>query len=413
MKLNTNNTFASRRSLIKFLASSPLLGATSLQSLSGNLLAADNPALLEADMESLIKSPDEAINLFDFHRVISQTMPTSHYGYLMTGVDDDVTKNMNHQAYSKYYLRPRRLVNVSKVDTAITLFGKHYASPIFLSPVSSHKAFHPEGELATARAAKKMDFPMFLSTLTSTPVEAVNNNRGKPVVFQLYPTSNWDITRQLLRRAEAAGCEVVALTVDLPVSNRETMARLSRQDSRDCMSCHLGADEDLKRKPMFLGTGIIGRAEFNHTTLDWDFVKRLKDETSMKVLLKGIVTWEDAELCLESGVDGLVVSNHGGRAEESGRGTIDSLAEIMPVIGNKIPVLVDGGVRRGTDVFKALALGATAVGIGRPYIWGLGSFGQPGVEKVLQLLQKELEISMKLAGTTSIEKIQRPFIGIN
>lgn len=413
MKMNTDNTFANRRSLLKFLASSPLLCTAGLQSLSANLFAADNPSLLEADLETLIKSPDEAINLFDFQRVINQTMPTSHYGYLMTGVDDDRTKNINHQAYSKYYLRPRRLVNVSKVDTAINLFGKHYASPIFLSPVSSHRAFHPEGELATASAAQKMDFPMFLSTLTSTPIDAVNNNRGKPVVFQLYPTSNWGITRQLLRRAEAAGCETVALTVDLPVSNRETMARLARQDSRDCMACHLGADEDLKRKPMLQGTGIIGRSEFNHSYLDWDFVKRLRDETSMKVLLKGIVTWEDAELSLDSGVDGLVVSNHGGRAEESGRGTIDSLAEIMPVVGDKIPVLIDGGVRRGTDVFKALAMGATAVGIGRPYIWGLGAFGQPGVEKVLQLLQRELEITMKLAGTTSIEEIQRPYIGIN
>jgi isopentenyl diphosphate isomerase/L-lactate dehydrogenase-like FMN-dependent dehydrogenase len=304
-------------------------------------------------------------------------------------------------------------VNVTNIDMQISLFGERYASPIFLSPVASQKAFHPEGELATAGAARTMDFPMLLSTVTSTSISEVNNRLGKPSIYQLYPTTKWDITRQLLRRAEAAGSKVVVLTVDVPISNRETLKRLIRQDNRDCASCHQGVDEDIKRKPMFLGTGMSGIADMDLTFVDWDFVKRLRDETRMKLVLKGIVTWEDAELCLKSGVDGLVVSNHGGRAEESGRGTIDSLAEIMPIIGNKIPVLIDGGIRRGTDVFKALALGATAVGIGRPYLWGLGSFGQSGVEKVLKILQKELEITMQLAGTTSIGKIRRSHIGIS
>ncbi|NKB39314.1 MAG: alpha-hydroxy-acid oxidizing protein [Gammaproteobacteria bacterium] len=413
MNKNTNTIFTHRRSLLKYLASSPLFCSAILGSLTGSLSAKDNTALLKADIERLIKTTDEAINLFDFQRVASHSIPTSHYGYLTTGVDDDVTKNSNHESYSNYYLRPRRLIDVRKIDTGIELFGEHYASPIFLSPVASQKAFHADGELATARAVRKMNFPMLLSTITSTSIEEVNAALGRPAIYQLYPTPRWNITKQILRRVEAAGTGVVVLTVDVPISNRETFKRLVRQDDRDCSACHQGIDEDLSRKPMFRGTGMSGMADMDLMFIDWDFVKRLKDETNMKLVLKGIVTWEDAELCLKNGIDGIVVSNHGGRAEESGRGTIDSLAEIMPIIGNKIPVLIDGGVRRGTDVFKALAMGASAVGIGRPYLWGLGSFGQPGVEKVLELLQKELEITMQLAGATSIEKIQRSHIGIS
>ena len=409
MNKNINQTFEHRRSLLKFLAASPLLGSTLLQYAS----AADNPALLKSDFEKIIKTPEEALNLFDFHRVASQTIPTSHYGYLTTGVDDDRTKNINHESYSHYYLRPRRLVDVRKIDMSIELFGERYASPIFLSPVASQKAFHAEAELAVAAAARTLDFAMLLSTITSTPLKKVNEQLGRPVIYQLYPSNKWDITKKILRRVEAAGTKVLVLTVDVPVSNRETFARLARQDKRDCASCHQGIDEDMKRKPMFAGTGMNGLADIGFQFMDWDFVKRLRDETNMRLVIKGIVTSEDARLCLKHGVDGIVVSNHGGRAEESGHATIDSLAEIMPVIGNRIPVLIDGGVRRGTDVFKALALGATAVGIGRPYIWGLGSFGEAGVEKVLRLLQRELEITMKLAGTSSIQKIQRSHIGLS
>ena len=414
-KTMTNTPYSpksSRRNLLKFIASSPLIGSSIMSSLTSSAMAVDNPALLMADIESLIKTPDEAINLFDFERIASQTIPTSHYGFLTTGVDDNITKYKNHEAYKKYYLRARRLIDVSHVDTGIELFGVHYKSPIFLSPVAAHRAFHSEGELATAKAARKLDFPMFLSSVTSTAVEEVNKTLGKPVLYQLYATSDWDKTKKIIRRVESAGCKVMALTVDLPVfSNRETQARLFRQDKRDCGTCHKGPDEDIKLKPMFSNLELSGMADITPPTLTWDYVKRLRDETDMKLLLKGIVTHEDAQQCLDVGMDGLIVSNHGGRSEESGRGTIDSLVEIMPVIGEKIPVLIDGGVRRGTDVFKALALGASAVGIGRPYIWGLGSFGEPGVEKVLSLLHKELEMSMKLSGTINIDNILPTYVG--
>lgn len=402
-----------RRSFIRYLAASPLFTTTAVLSTPGNLMAFGGLSVLEENaMERLITTPEEAINVFDFEQLASQIIPPAHFGFLTTGVDDDRTRDTNHQAYADYYLRPRKLVDVTRTDTATTLFGERFAAPVFLCPIGAHKAFHQEGERAVAHAAGTVDFPMCLSTMTSTAVEDVAEARDRPVWYQLYPTSEWSITKKLLRRAENAGCQVMALTVDLPVtSNRETQARLLRLDSRDCKSCHTDPYKDMSRKPMFQGLGLPDNLQVNPSNLTWDYIRRLKGESGMKLLIKGIVTKEDAELCLEYGVDGIIVSNHGGRADESGRATIDSLAEIAPVVGTKIPVMVDGGVRRGTDIFKALAMGAAAVGIGRPYVWGLGTFGEAGVKKVLEILLKELETTMKLAGVNRIDEIQRSYIG--
>lgn len=190
------------------------------------------------------------------------------------------------------------------------------------------------------------------------------------------------------------------------MSQRETQKRSARRDERDCSTCHVPSFEgNLLRKPMFDGLDLSGVSKLLAPALTWDFVQRLKDNTDMKVLVKGIVTSEDAERCVRYGADGLIVSNHGGRAEESGRGTIDSLPEVVAGVRGRIPVLIDGGFRRGNDVLKALALGATAICIGRPYLWGLASFGQEGVERVLELLRAELRLAMQLMGTPSIAEI--------
>lgn len=244
-------------------------------------------------------------------------------------------------------------------------------------------------------------------------MEEVNEARGEPVWYQLYPTTNFEVTKQLVARAEAAGCPAVALTVDLPTgSNRISTPLTARLDERECEICHVpGLAGYVSRKSMFDGVeveNITGRSRFaglNNPALTWDVVKRLKDITSMKVLLKGIVTAEDAELCIEHGVDGIVVSNHGGRAEESGIATIDSLPEVVKVIDGRIPVIMDSGIRRGVDIFKALALGADAVLIGRAYLWGLAAFGEAGVEMVLRILRDELRVAMQLAGTPSLADI--------
>jgi isopentenyl diphosphate isomerase/L-lactate dehydrogenase-like FMN-dependent dehydrogenase len=305
-------------------------------------------------------------------------------------------------------------VDVSKVDLSIRLFGSRWETPIVLAPVGSQMAFHPEGEIAVARAAKEKGHLQILSTMTTASVEEVTAARGAPVWYQLYPTAKWAVTEALVRRAEAAGCPALVLTVDLPVvSHRETAEKLARLDERDCSACHERGEATyfrVGRKPMFDGVDTAGLVDLDAPALTWDFIDRLRSLTRMKILLKGIVTREDAKLAVERGVDGIIVSNHGGRAEESARGTIESLPEVVDQVNGRIPVLVDSGFRRGTDIFKALALGADAIAVGRPYLWGLAAFGQPGVEAVLEILRKELALAMRLAGVTSIEAITPDFV---
>ena len=232
----------------------------------------------------------------------------------------------------------------------------------------------------------------------------MNAARGRPVWYQLYTSPEWQDTLAMVKRAEAAGCPVLALTVDIPVSNREALARHRRDTNPECQSCHAPDAGVIPPSPMLEGI------QLGSYFMDWDFVDRLRDATSMRLLLKGIVTAEDASLAVEHGVDGIIVSNHGGRAEDSGRGTIESLPEVVDAVDGRMPVIVDSGFRRGTDIFKALALGADAVAIGRPYLWGLAAFGQEGVETVLDILKRELEIVMRQARTTRIEDINRSYI---
>jgi isopentenyl diphosphate isomerase/L-lactate dehydrogenase-like FMN-dependent dehydrogenase len=279
--------------------------------------------------------------------------------------------------------------------------------------VSAQRAFHPDGELATARAAKAKSVVQMLSTAASTGVEDVAGALGEPPWYQLYLPATWPETEKLIRRAEAAGCQVLAWTIDtLGGRNAETAARLARTDKRNCISCHpsgTNVNQGTSRnraKPMFAGLS----GEVNPPQADWTYLDRLKKLTKMKVLLKGIDTAEDAVLAREHGADGIVVSNHGGRATDTGRATIDILPEVVDAVGRDMPVLVDGGFRRGTDVFKALAIGARAVGIGRPYVCGLAAYGQEGVERVIEILRAELVMTMRNCGVKSVPAFTRDFI---
>lgn len=412
-----------RRRFLRMLAASPLLALPGpSHNLLQELLASGNPgakgalSLFESleQGDALITSPDQAFDVMDFEPVARKNLPPAHFGFLATGVDDDATVRANHEGYLKIQIRARRLIDVSNIDTSVRLFGTVWDNPIALSPVGDQKAFHPEGELAVARAARAKGHLQILSTVTSYPVEDVIAARGAPIWFQLYVNNVWDIVRAVIKRAEAAGCPVLVLTVDLKEgSNRETLFRAERADSRQCSMCHTNGFRGFGRvanRPMFAGLDVSKATGLISSALNWDYVKRLKDTTTMKLVLKGIVAREDAQLAVEHGVDGIIVSNHGGRAEETLRPTIESLPEVLEGTAGKIPVIVDGGVRRGTDIFKALALGATAVGIGRPYIWGLAAFGQPGVEAVLTILRRELQTIMRQAGTTSIDKITSAYL---
>jgi len=389
-----------RRSFLGLLGASPLFGpiaAWARRSL---------PRL--GFQDRLIEAPDQAINVFDFEAVARKNLPPAHFAYLATGVDDDATLRANREGFSRIQIRARRLMDVSRIDLRTEVLGQSLETPIVIAPCSSQRAFHPEGELAVARAARVKNHLQILSTLSTTSVEDVTKARGGPVWFQLYPSSSWDVARAMLRRAEAAGSPVLVLTVDLnPGSNRETLLRAMRADPRRCADCH---DESfagsVRRKPMFDGLDLRG-VTFDTPSMTWDFIRRLRDAIRMRLVVKGIVTAEDAELCLRHGVDGIIVSNHGGRAEESGRASIESLPEVIAAVGDRIPVMVDGGFRRGTDIYKALALGARAVCIGRPYLWGLAAFGQPGVERVLEILRAELVLAMAHAGATAVDRVSR------
>jgi len=273
--------------------------------------------------------------------------------------------------------------------------------------VGAQGMFHANGELDVARAAQSKGALQMLSTVTSHSVEDVIKARGGPIWYQLYAVSNWGLTEKVVKRAEDAGCPVLAWTIDLLAGrNTELASRYRRIDSRQCADCHGEPFGSITTRPMFNGLDMKGVA-INSPTFDWQYVDRLKKLTKMKLILKGIETREDARLCVEHGVDGIQVSNHGGRATETYRATVECLPEVVDAVGGRIPVLVDGGIRRGTDVYKALALGARAVGIGRPYIWGLSAFGQPGVEKVLEILNAEFQLTMKQCGARSLDEISR------
>jgi 4-hydroxymandelate oxidase len=398
-----------RRRFLQFLAASPLAASPAVlaQLLPKSRLPDPIPwAALEPD--KLIKSPKEAINVFDFEPVARQNVPPAHFGYMASGIDDEVTLRANREGFLKFQLRPRRLVDVEKVDMSTEILGVRYANPIMLAPVGGHRMFHPEGEIAVARAAKAGGHAMILSTVTTSPVEEVAAARGAPVWYQLYATNKWDVAKAFVTRAEKAGCPVVAVTVDRSGGrNQETLFRLQRTDSRDCSTCHdrSSLQANLRRRSMYEGVDVSGLSHTQSSGMTWDFLKRMRDTTKMKIVLKGILAHEDASLAVQNGMDGIIVSNHGARSEDSGRSTIDALPEILEAVKGRMPVIVDSGFRRGTDVAKALCMGAQAVCVGRPYIWGLGAFGQPGVDRVLEILRIELHAIMQQLGAPSIKQL--------
>ena len=402
----------SRRRFMQFLAGSPLCAAATGSALAQTLLPGSRlpDPLMWAPLDAgkLIKDPKQAINVFDFEPVMRQNVPPAHFGYMASGIDDEVTLRANREDFLKFQLRPRRLVDVSKVDMSADILGVKYSSPIIVAPVGGQKSFHAEGEIATAKGAKAGNHLMILSTATTSSVEDVTAARGAPVWYQLYATNKWEVAKAFVTRAEKAGCPVVAVTVDRSGGrNQETLFRLQRTDTRDCSGCHdrSSLQANLKRRSMYQGVDVAGLTNTQSSNMTWDFLKRLRDTTRMKIVLKGILAHEDARLAVERGMDGIIVSNHGARSEDSGRSTIDALPEILEAVGGRMPVLVDSGFRRGTDIVKALAMGAQGVCVGRPYIWGLGAFGQPGVERVLELLRIELHAIMQQVGAPSLKHL--------
>ena len=383
-----------RRQFLRFLAASPLLTHASPQA----------PPLV-------LNSAADALSVKDFEEAARKALRPAHWGFMSGGVDDDATVKANLEGFHHYQLKPRRFVDVSKIDTRAEIFGTVWNSPVFLCPIGLQRIYHPDGELPVARAARAKKTLQMLATGSSNKLEDVTKALGAPPWFQLYMPTRWDQTEKLVRRVEDGGCTVLVWTIDMFAGNNsETVIRYRRSDGGTCSSCHsAGFNGDMPArltKPIL--DGILGGA--NPPTATWSWVGRVRKLTKMKLVLKGIETGEDARLCRENGADAILVSNHGGRGAETGRASIDSLAEVVDAVGGKLPIMVDSGFRRGTDIYKALALGACMVGIGRPYIYGLSSFGQDGVERVLDILKAELEMVMAQCGTTTIKQITRASI---
>lgn len=374
----------SRRNLLRFLLGSPLAGAT-FATLPGVAGARPEQAVPETAAESL--------DVFQIERIARSrlSLPTIHF--IVNGADDGKTMQANRDAFDRWAIRVRRLIDVSRMDLGCELLGEKLEVPLLLAPVGNQRAIHEQGELATARAARATGHRMIASTITNYSIGEIAR-AGEPPWFQLYASPDERITERLVGDAEAAGCRVLVLTVDSNTRGNREGERWWGRVAPEATRLPLGNFATQPEPP-----------RIGDITLNWDIVDRLRARTKMKLLLKGIVTREDAEIAVTRGVDGLIVSNHGGRQEESLRATLDCLPEVVAAAGSRMPVLIDGGFRRGTDIFKALALGASAVCVGRPYLWGLGAFGEEGVARVMVILREELKRIMQFAGTTSLAAI--------
>jgi len=405
-----------RREFLKFLAASPYVASVGgvAAFLGQDSLAQDirqsGFASIMRDRMSAVENPAAALTVFDFEETARRKVHPGHWSYMASGTDDDATLFANREGFRHVQLRPRRLRDATKVDMRVDLFGTTYNSPIFTCPTGGQGSMHADAELGVARAAKARGTMQMLSTSTGIAVEEVNKALGRPVWQQFYAPNNWEACVQLLKRIEASGVTVIALTVDNTTGRfSETYFRTRPKDMKQCETCHKGGPEAGRHRPMLDGIDMKG-VRRTDPAMDWKFVERLRNYWKGKFIIKGIDTHEDAKLCLEHGLDGILVSNHGGRSTETGRGTIEALPEVVAAVGNRIPVFLDGGVRRGTDVFKALALGAKGVGIGRPTLWGLGAFGEAGVDRVLEILQGELKLVMGNCGTQKVADINRNYV---
>ncbi len=377
---------ATRRELLRSFVASPLLGSVAGVAAWWPGGAAGRPELAIPERAS------QALDVFQLKAVARQVLDKPAWHFVQNGADDGKTMDANRTAFDAWQIRARRLVDVSQTDMRVELFGETLDNPILLAPVGNQLALHADGELASARAAGAKHV-MICSTVTSFPVGEIAAAGGGPLWFQLYASPNEDLMRHLMAGAEAAGCRVLVLTVDSATrGNREGERWFAKQMDRS--RSRLGNFE-----------GYDGAKRIGNPAATWELVDWLRQNTQMRIVLKGIVTREDAALSVARGVDGIIVSNHGGRQEESGRGTLESLPEVLDGADGRIPVLIDGGFRRGTDIYKALALGARAICIGRPYLWGLGAFGEAGVARVLSLLRAELKRIMQLAGTPRLADI--------
>ena len=335
----------------------------------------------------------QLVNLSDFEKMAATKMSKLAYEYVASGAADEVTLGWNRQAFDNIKLNPSVLIDTSQLDTSISLFGQKMAHPILVAPTAYHKIMHPEGEVATARGAGMASTTYIISSYTTTPLEEIAQAATHPLWFQMYVRDDREKTKEIIQKAESLGCKALIITVDTPVAgvrNREQRINFKLPET---LHGPYILDQPIQRKP-----------------LTWADMAWILSFAKIPVLLKGILNSEDAEKAIQIGAAGIVVSNHGGRNLDTVPATIEALPRIADKVNKRIPILMDGGIRRGTDIIKAIALGANAVLIGKSICFGLGCGGAEGVAKVLEILKTEFEMAMALTGRATIGSIDSSVI---
>lgn len=347
------------------------------------------------------------VNLFEFEERARRLIATMAYDYYASGANDEITLSENHKAYERIVIYPHMLRDVSQRSLISTALGQEIKFPIMVAPMAFHKMAHAEGELATVRACSQAGTIMVLSTLSTCSIEEVAAASTGNLWFQLYVYRDRDLTASLVKRAEAAGCKALVFTVDSPIlGRREKDVRNGFHLPEGIVAANLLA-AGVEALP-----GSVGESGLAHyisslydQSLSWKDLEWLKNITKLPVLVKGILRADDAELAVHYGASGIIVSNHGGRQLDTAPATINVLPKVVEAVQGRAEVFVDGGIRRGTDVLKALALGARAVFLGRPVLWGLANDGKDGALSVLEMLANELDLAMALSGCRSLSEI--------
>jgi isopentenyl diphosphate isomerase/L-lactate dehydrogenase-like FMN-dependent dehydrogenase len=379
---------------LQFVASSPLLADRKFSELTDTLL--------------------KQVNVFDFAKLAKAKLDPVAWDYMDEGSDDEVSLRANREDFNKIAIRPHFLRNdVSKIDTSITLFGKQLKQPIYLTVTGGKNCFAPNGERESALAARTANSMMIVSGGIS---DILSSGKGPQVWWQYTTAAEFRSKSQMATFAEKLedqGCSAISVTVDIYVVSHRERSMHNGLVRNWCQAN--GVPRDPKGELIYKPGDVLWTAgeapkPRPFPTPTWDTLKQLREASKIPVVVKGVLTAEDTELAVKHGLSGIIVSNHGARQLDQTGSTIRALPECIQAAGGKIPVLVDGGFRRGTDMFKALALGATAVGVGRPYLWGLVAFGQRGVVQVMDILQSELATDMGMAGTGKISEIDRSYV---
>ena len=379
---------AAFRGLAGFLAGSPLL--------AGQLDPFRD--------HSRIPSLGEMLDAFDFEPVAYAKLPRQTYDFLSYGADGEFTLRRNREAFDWVELLPRTLSAAGKANPASTLLGTKLPFPMLIAPTARHVIFHPDAETATyAGATAASNTPLIVSNVATLPVEKIAAAANGPWWFQLYPQPGPDYNRQTLEKAQAAGCKAVVVTVDQQASSYERALH-----DRNLATAE--APSPARQLNAGAPPGNPYRVPDNRLWYEWKLFDDLRPVVKVPMIAKGIVTAEDARLCLQHGVDAIYVSNHGGRSLDYGPSTLEVLPEIADAVQGRVPILFDSGIRRGSDILKALALGAQAVALGRVPLWGLAAYGPQGVQKVLEILQAELVQAMTATGRTTLASIDRSLV---